>query len=64
MAVKSDIGVGDPRGFVSGNVFPWNQGWTDDNFSAVNYTKYEGKYGGKYLSTSRDEWALPGELVF
>ncbi len=61
LAVKSNHGVGDPKGYVSGNVFPWNQSWTDDNFLAVDYTRHE---GDSYIGTSREEWALPGELVF
>ncbi len=59
MNIKSEIGVGDPKGFTSGNVFPWNQAWTEDNFLAINYIK-----SGKYISTTREEWELPGELVF
>ncbi len=59
MNIKSEIGVGDPKGFTSGNVFPWNEAWTEDNFLAINYKK-----SGKYISTTREEWELPGELVF
>ena len=59
MNIKSEIGVGDPKGFTSGNVFPWNQAWTEDNFLAINYEK-----SGKYISTTREAWELPGELVF
>ncbi|MCK4747577.1 MAG: pectate lyase, partial [Bacteroidales bacterium] len=61
MAVKSNHGVGNPRGYVFGNVFPWNQTWTADNFLAVDYTRHE---GDSYIGTTREEWALPGELVF
>ena len=35
--IKADIGAGDPKGFVGGNVFPWNTEWTEDNFLAINY---------------------------
>ena len=48
-----------PTGFASGNVFTWNRGWTDDNYSAIKYVQD----GDKYLSTSQAAWKLPGELV-
>ena len=47
-------------GFAFGNVFAWNQNWTDDNHSAIQYLQN----GDKYLTTSQSEWELPGELVF
>jgi hypothetical protein len=60
MRIKAKPGKGPrPTGFTSGNVFTWNQGWTDDNYSAIRYVQD----GGKYLSTSQAEWELPGELV-
>ncbi len=61
MRIKSDVGAGDPTGFVSGNVFVWNQGWTNDNYAAIDY---ESEPGGSYISTSREAWELPAELVF
>ena len=62
MRVKGQDGDGpDPTGLASGNVFTWNQDWTDDNFSAIQYIQ---KAGGKYMDSSRAEWELPGELVF
>ena len=61
MRIKSKPGKGPaPTGFTSGNIFTWNQGWTDDNYSAIKYVQD----GDKYLSTSQAEWELPGELVF
>lgn len=48
-----------PTGFLSGNVFPWNREWTNDNFDAVKYC-----YGGKYMCIEREPYELPGELVF
>ncbi len=61
MRVKAKPGIGPrPTGFAAGNVFVWNQGWTEDNYSAIQYVQT----GDKYLSTTRLEWELPGELVF
>lgn len=61
MRIKAKPGKGPaPTGFTSGNVFTWNQGWTDDNYSAIRYVQD----GDKYLSTSQEKWELPGELVF
>jgi hypothetical protein len=61
MRIKAKLGKGpSPTGFASGNVFTWNQDWTDDNYSAIEYVQD----GGKYLSTSQARWELPGELVF
>ena len=61
MRVKYKKGKGPlPTGFVSGNVFTRSQNWTDDNFSAIQYVQR----GDKYMSTTRAEWELPGELVF
>ena len=61
MRVKAKPGKGPrPTGFAAGNVFVWNQGWTDDNYSAIQYAQN----GDKYLTTSQSEWELPGELVF
>ncbi len=60
MRIKAKPGKGPaPTGFTSGNVFTWNQGWTDDNYSAIKYVQD----GDKYLSTSQAEWELPSELV-
>jgi hypothetical protein len=53
-------GEGWPKGFVSGNVFPWSEEYTNDNFSAIQYKQD----GDKYLSFVREEWVLPNELVF
>lgn len=56
-----DDGKGpQPTGFAFGNVFAWNQNWTDDNHSAIQYLQN----GDKYLTTSQSEWELPGELGF
>jgi len=61
MRIKAKPGKGPaPTGFTSGNIFTWNQGWTDDNYSAIQYIQS----GTKYLSTSQAEWELPAELVF
>lgn len=61
MRVKYKKGKGPlPTGFVAGNVFTRRQDWTDDNFSAVQYIQD----GDTYMSTTRAEWELPGELVF
>ena len=61
MRIKAKPGKGpEPTGFTSGNFFTWNQGWTDDNYSAIQYVQD----GDKYLSTSQEAWELPGELVF
>ena len=60
MRIKAKPGKGpEPTGFTSGNFFTWNQGWTDDNYSAIQYVQD----GDKYLSTSQEAWELPGELV-
>ena len=60
MRIKAKPGKGpSPTGFTSGNVFTWHQGWTKDNYSAIQYVQD----GDKYLSTSQAEWELPGELV-
>ena len=48
----------EATGFVSGNLFPWSQAWTDDNFLAIDYTNT-----GKYGSTTREQFELPAELV-
>ncbi|MCP4784744.1 MAG: pectate lyase [Fuerstiella sp.] len=62
MRIKGQAGKGpDPTGFASGNIFPWNSAWTNDNFSAIKYVQ---SAGGKYMDSSREEWGLPGELVF
>ena len=54
-----DDGKGpQPTGFAFGNVFAWNQNWTDDNHSAIQYLQN----GDKYLTTSQSEWELPDEL--
>ncbi len=61
LRVKAKPGKGpQPTGFAFGNVFAWNQTWTDDNYSAIQYVQN----GDKYLTTSQSEWELPGELVF
>lgn len=60
MRIKAKLGKGpQPTGFAVGNVFTWNQSWTDSNYSAIQYVQT----GGKYLSTTQSEWELPGELV-
>lgn len=60
MRIKAKPGKGpEPTGFTSGNIFTWNQGWTDDNYSAIQYVQD----GDKYMSSSQEEWELPGELV-
>ncbi|MCP4607972.1 MAG: pectate lyase [Planctomycetes bacterium] len=60
MRIKGKPGKGpDPTGFTSGNIFTWDQDWTDDNYSAIQYVQD----GDKYMSTSQAEWELPGELV-
>ena len=61
MRIKYKEGKGPgPTGFVSGNLYTWSQTWTEDNFSAIQYKQS----GDKYMSTTRAEWELPGELVF
>ena len=61
MRIKYKEGKGPgPTGFVSGNLYTWSQTWTEDNFSAIQYKQS----GDKYMSTTRTEWELPGELVF
>ncbi len=61
MRIKAKPGKGPrPTGFAAGNVFTWNQSWTNDNYSVIQYVQD----GDKYLSTSQAEWELPGELVF
>ena len=58
--IKAKSGKGpNPTGFASGNLFTWNQDWTDDNYSAIQYEQD----GDKYLSTNQAVWELPGELV-
>lgn len=58
--IKAKLGKGpNPTGFASGNLFTWNQDWTDDNYSAIQYEQD----GDKYLSTNQAVWELPGELV-
>jgi hypothetical protein len=60
LRIKAKPGKGpSPTGFTSGNVFTWSQGWTNDNYSAIQYAQD----GEKYLSTSQAHWELPGELV-
>jgi hypothetical protein len=60
MRIKAKPGKGpEPTGFTSGNIFTWNQGWTDDNYLAIKYVQD----GDKYMSSSREEWELPSELV-
>jgi len=60
MRIKTkEIGENFPAGFTSGNVYSWSQSYTNDNFSAIQYTN-----SGKYLSTTREAWELPTELVF
>lgn len=60
LRVKHKKGKGPlPTGFVSGNVFTRRQNWTNDNFSAIQYKQD----GDKYMSTTRGDWELPGELV-
>ncbi len=51
--------MGDPKGFTSGNYFPWNQAWIDDNFLAIEYTN-----SGNYISTTREELSIAGRIVF
>jgi len=53
-------GEGWPMGYVSGNIFPWSEEYTNDNFSAIQYKQQDGE---KYLSFTREEWELPNELV-
>lgn len=60
MRIKGNRDSGIPTGFTSGNVFTWNKGWTDDNYSAIEYTQDE---RSNYLSTSQQRWEVPGELV-
>ena len=61
MRIKAKPGKGPrPTGFTSGNIFTWNQGWTDDNYSAIKYIQGG---DGKYMDSSQAEWELPGELV-
>lgn len=45
-------------GYSSGNYFPWNQEWSEDNFLAIEYTNT-----GSYGSTTRKAFELPGEIV-
>jgi hypothetical protein len=55
MRIKTkEIGENFPAGFTSGNVYSWSQLYTNDNFSAIQYTN-----SGKYLSTTREAWELP-----
>ena len=60
MRIKAKLPKGPgPKGFTSGNIFTWNQSWTDNNFSAIKYIQD----GDKYLSLSRKEWELTSEFV-
>ena len=62
LRIKAQEGKGPaPTGFISGNVFSWNQGWSENNYSAIQYKQ---ESDSKYLSSSQKEWELPGELVF
>jgi len=45
-------------GYSSGNFFPWNKAWTEDNFRAIEYTNT-----GNYGSTTREKFELPAEIV-
>ena len=58
MQIKSEFAPTRARGYVSGNYFPWNEGWTKDNYTAVEYKNW-----GKYKSTTRESFELPKELV-
>ncbi|HEC43399.1 MAG TPA: pectate lyase [Bacteroides sp.] len=58
MAVKAHIGE-KSKGFSSGNVFSWNEEWTADNFSAIEYVLGWGSYD----STTREAFVLPAEVV-
>jgi hypothetical protein len=46
-------------GYASGNYYPWNQEWSEDNFLAIEYTNT-----GNYGSTNRQAFELPAEIVF
>jgi len=58
LAVKSEVAPKVPQGWVSGNYFPWNKTWTEDNFSAIEYTGWN-----NYKNSSRKEFELFAELV-
>ncbi|MEN8118287.1 MAG: pectate lyase [Bacteroidota bacterium] len=59
MAVKAHDAT-KSKGFSSGNIFPWNEEWTKDNFSAIEYVLGWGSYD----STTREAFVLTEELVF
>lgn len=46
------------RGYSAGNVFPWNETWTRDNFLAIEYEN-----SGNYGSTTREAFELKQALV-
>ncbi|MFW5831141.1 MAG: pectate lyase, partial [Prolixibacteraceae bacterium] len=58
LRVKAEFAPAVPQGYVSGNYFPWNNEWTNDNYSAIEYSNT-----GKYGSTTRKNFELPAELV-
>jgi len=58
MQVKSEFAPTRAHGYVFGNYFPWNEAWTKDNYTAIEYTNW-----GKYKSTTREKFVLPAELV-
>ncbi|EPR66264.1 pectate lyase family protein [Cyclobacterium qasimii] len=58
MQVKSEFAPTRAHGYVFGNLFPWNEEWTNDNYSAIEYTNW-----GKYKNTTRGKFELSSELV-
>ena len=58
IGIKAEYAKEKTRGFVKGNLFPWNSEWTNDNYLAINYDGWN-----NYEKTTRKQFELSTELV-
>jgi pectate lyase len=58
LGVKAEYAREKTRGYVKGNLFPWNSEWTADNYLAIDYDGWN-----NYEKTTRKQFELQSELV-
>ncbi len=58
IGIKAEYAKENTRGFVKGNLFPWNSEWTNDNYLAIDYDGWN-----NYEKTTRIQFELSTELV-
>ena len=58
LAVKAE-NVGATKVFLKGNIFDWDPGFTEDNYSAIDFAQWT---GGNYLTLTRSDLKVDREF--